>query len=79
LQQIKDLAARRQLSLRKEKIFGRIFRKTVQLETEKRTVVSSSGLRKVRDWASRRIGLLRNEKIDVTVTALRKEDIAVHL
>jgi hypothetical protein len=47
---IKDRGARRQPRLRKERTSGRIFRKTVQLEMKKRTVVSSTGLRKVSYW-----------------------------
>jgi hypothetical protein len=42
--------ARWQLRLRKERIFGRIFRKAVELEIEKRIVGSSTGLQEVSDW-----------------------------
>jgi hypothetical protein len=47
---IKDRGAGRQLRLRKERTSGRIFRRIVELEIEKRTVGSSTGLRKVNDW-----------------------------
>jgi hypothetical protein len=46
----KDRGARRPLRLKKERTLGRIFRKTVDLEIEKRIVVSPTGLRKVSDW-----------------------------
>jgi hypothetical protein len=47
---IKDRSARLQLRLRKERTSGRILRRTVELEIEKRIVGSSSRLRKVSDW-----------------------------
>jgi hypothetical protein len=45
---IKDRCATRQLRLKNEGTFGRIFRKTVQLEVEKRIVGFSTGLRRSR-------------------------------
>jgi hypothetical protein len=48
--ELKDRGARRQLLLKKERISGRIFRKTVELEIEKRIVGSLTGLREVGNW-----------------------------
>jgi hypothetical protein len=44
---IKDRGPRRKLRLRKDRTSGRNFRKTVELEIERRTVGSSPGLREV--------------------------------
>jgi hypothetical protein len=58
----------RQQRLKKERISGRIFRKTAQLEIEKRIIGSSAELRKVSDWASWRGRPLRNQRRDVKST-----------
>jgi hypothetical protein len=47
---IRDRDLKEQLRLRKKRTSGRIFRKTVELEIEKRIVGSSTGLREVSDW-----------------------------
>jgi hypothetical protein len=47
---IKDQGGIWQLCLRKEKTFGRIFGKTLELEIEKQIVRSSCGLHEVGDW-----------------------------
>jgi hypothetical protein len=51
---IRNRSASQQLRLRKERTSGRIFRKTVELEIEKRIVWPSTGLREVSDWTFRR-------------------------
>jgi hypothetical protein len=48
--EIKDRSESWQLHLRKERISGRIFLKTVELEIEKRIVGSSIGPQEVSDW-----------------------------
>jgi hypothetical protein len=47
---IKDQDVRWQLSMRNERTSGRIFRKTVELEFEKQTAWSSTGLWEMSDW-----------------------------
>jgi hypothetical protein len=59
---IKDRSARLQIRLRKKRTSGRIFRRTVELEIEKRIVGSSSWLRKVSDWTLWRGGSPRKRK-----------------
>jgi hypothetical protein len=58
---MRDRHLKEQLRLRKEGTYGRIFRKTVKLETEKRIVGYSTGLRKV-TGRCRGIGPLRKER-----------------
>jgi hypothetical protein len=62
---IRDRDLKEQLRLRKERTSGRIFRKTVELETEKRVVGSSTGLREVSDWTSWEVRPLRIEGRDI--------------
>jgi hypothetical protein len=47
---MRDRCARRQLRLGKERIFSRIFGKTVELKIEKRIIRPSTGLLEVSDW-----------------------------
>jgi hypothetical protein len=61
-----------QLRLKKEGTSGRIFRKTAELETEKRIVGASTGLWKVTGQCGG-VGPLRKERREVQSTALEKE------
>jgi hypothetical protein len=71
---IKDRGARRQLRLRKQRTSDRIFRKTGELEIDKRVVGFSIGLRKVRDWTWwRGRPLPKRKKRSQKRTALGKE------
>jgi hypothetical protein len=47
---IKDLGDRLPLCPRNERTFGGIYRKTIGLDTVKRAVWISSGMRKIKDW-----------------------------
>jgi hypothetical protein len=62
--------------MRKKGISDRIFRKTVELEVEKRVAVSSTGLRKVSGWTLWRGRTLPKRKKRRQNTALGKSDMA---
>jgi hypothetical protein len=71
---IRNRGERRQVRLKKERTSGRIFRKTVELEIERRIVGSSTRLQEESDWILWGVGPLRNERRDVQSTALGKDD-----
>jgi hypothetical protein len=73
---IKERGAKRQLCLGKERPSGRIFRKTVELEIEKRIVGSLTALQEMSGWTLWWGRPLQNERNDVKNTSLVKEIVA---